>query len=208
MRMNILYLTVFILLFLSACGTVDPRNQADADNSRTLTAQTAADQEAARLQAQLRFDETMTVVRAAFPTVLFAAEMATVSLAISISLSLVGLGGGIGWAGLGLGKVAVRAAEMRSNLVHMDVRTRTFPLVLQYLEKGIYTCSNANTGSVVRLDTRRKEDADLVHAIAAVTHDGIVAYEVGHAKPTQNIKSLIDQFEGMVNSHAKISAND
>ena len=205
--MKFLAFFLLLLFFLTACGTVDPRNIADADNSRILTAQTASDQEAARLQRQVKFEEMVKAFRSEMPTVIFGLQLVTLALAVSLSISLVGTGTGIGWAGFHLGRVAVRAAEVRADQVHMDARTRTFPLLLHYERNGIYTCTNVNTGAVIQLNTSRPEHAELVKAITALNHDGMIAYEAGHAhneRPVRNVRELINQFEGMVN-HAKVS---
>jgi hypothetical protein len=200
-KTTIVLFLIFLSLAVAAC-TTDPRDQADADNSRILAYQQAADQEAARLQRQVKFEEMLKAFQAEFPTVIFGLQLITLALAVSLSVSLVGTGSGIGWAGFHLGQVAVHAAQVKADLIHMDAKTRTFPLILQYICTGIYTCTNSNTGSVMELNTRRPEHADLVRAISALNHDGMIAFEAGHAhneQPVHNIRNLIEQFEEMVN---------
>jgi len=195
-----------LLVGMVACAP-NPIDIAKADNSRAITAQTAADTEQARQIRAEQWAQTLLVVKASMPTIVFATEFVALALALNLSMSLVGTGAGIGTAGYGLGKVAVRAAEVRANQVHMDTKTRTFPLVLLYVSKGVYTCTNSGTGSTLRLDTRNKADAELVKGINEVTRAGMVAYEVaghenaeGHA---DRVSSLVDSFMERVN-HAEI----
>lgn len=203
---NILLLALFSMIILAGCAP-DPRNQADADNSRTLTAQQAANLEQAR---QIRTDEqarAMQAVQVAWPVIVFGVEMVAFALALSISFSLVGLGGGVGWAGYGLGKVAVRAAQVKANLIPADRKTRLFPLVIQSIGGGRYTMSNPNTGSVLELDIRRREHASLIVAAREVQTLGVAAYEFGNARhgsdeTTGKVTELISQFEAMANRKA------
>jgi hypothetical protein len=209
MRRKKIVVIALLVIGLAAC-TPDPRNQADADNSRTLTAQEAETQETARQKSLERWELIKSVLVSSMPTLIVCTQIAVIALTIGVSMSFVGTGAGVGWAGFHLGKVAVRAADVKANQIHMDVESRTFPLVLNYVKAGIYTCTNPATGSTLRLDTRNKADAELIKGINALTHDGMIAYEARRSKQPQETAvttgTLIDTFERMVN-HAAVPSD-
>jgi len=212
---KLIVLSIF-LIALVACAP-DPRNQADADNSRVLTTQEAANQVQQRQLAQTTYVEKLAAFketwRAAFPTIAVCVQVVTVALSISLSLAMVGTGGGIGYAGFNLGKIAVFAARIKAGLIPLDRKTRTFPLYIQHIEANKFTLHNANTGSVVYLDCDRKEHRELVSAVSEIQRIGVLAYETGQAKGGNiaiGTRAVIEQFEKMVNrkEHAHVSTGD
>lgn len=210
-KRRLLLFVSFGLLLFTGCS-VDPRDQADADNSRILTDQQAAksramteqqvaDEQLARSLRQDSADRFEAVFIEAFPVIVAASKIVTVALSLAISFALVGSGWGAGYAGIKLGMVAAHGAALRASQIHVDRSTRMFPLLLVYVGHGFYTLTNANTGSVVRLDTRRKEDAALVASVAEVQRVGVLAYE---SKGASAIPSLISQFESLVNKESYV----
>jgi hypothetical protein len=63
----------------------------------------------------------------------------------------------------------------------MDVKTRTFP-ALYYEGKGIFTVANLSTGEVMKLDTAKAADRQMIATLGAVQLAGMVAYEARQHK--------------------------
>lgn len=132
MRVKIIMFTV-ILLLLSGCA-VDPRNVADAENSKKLTNEAVADQQAARAQAQADWDlahgERAAISAAwvnswsaAVPWIWFFGSFSVMVVVFSAAYS-------ISLATIGLGQAVATSAAIRARLVYLDRSTGQYPAYL------------------------------------------------------------------------------
>lgn len=182
-----------LAVLLSGCA-VDPRNQADADNSRALTAEKVADQVQAREVAAVDAAARQAQEAATQAARVRAEQLVTrwASVAGSVSLAGVILAGGVGlgWFAVGAGRAGARAAEVRANLIPLNEVTRQYPAFLQYVGRGRFSLANLNTGQVLMLDTRNEADAQLVKVTASVLTMGVMAREARRAKDAPGVSVL------------------
>lgn len=76
----------------------------------------------------------------------------------------------------GVGAAMVQAAEVKANLIHLDEKTRTFPL-LRHVHGNRFLIHDANTGGTSVLDMSNAADRQLIATSGAVRLAGVVAKE-------------------------------
>lgn len=171
--MNKIFLILILGVILTSCA--DPRNQADADRTRSLTAQEVADREQARQQQaegfsvrQAELEETSAARAEALARVMTFAGWAGGIVILAGAVA-------IGWAQIGIGRAMARAAEIRANLLPLSEVSRQYPLILQNLPGGRISLANPNSGAVLLLDAPRAENPQMVSVMGAVELAGVVA---------------------------------
>jgi hypothetical protein len=188
---------------LSSCAP-DPRNQADADATRARAEQDALDQQQARSQREQQFNlqqsEAEQEAAQRVKAYLLFVAWVTPFMIFFACISLVGVGIGTSWGAIGLGRAVANAAIVRSNLIHMDVKTRTFP-ALYYEGKGIFTVANLSTGEVMRLDTAKPADRQMIASMGAVQLAGIVAYEARQHKTDPTGVAMVGTSPVVISAH-------
>lgn len=169
-----------ILLLLTSCAG-DPRNQADADNSRVLAAELAADQQQERQFAAdreaLAMAQRQTTAADRAAAVVLVVRFASWAGVLVIGSAAVAAS----WGMIGAGRAVAKTAELRGSLITLDKATRTFPLLMQYSGRGFYTLTNCNTGQVIKLDTRQPGDRQQIAILGAVLTAGVIAGEARKA---------------------------
>lgn len=184
---------VFLLLavgvILASCAP-DPRNLADAERTRSLTAQEVADREQARQQQaegfavqQAEQEETSAARAEALARVMTFAGWAggVVILAGAV---------GIAWAEIGIGRAAARVAALRANLLPLSSSTRQFPIFVQELTGGRFALVNPNSGGVLMLDAPREENPQMVSVMGAVELAGVVAESARKSQDASGIAMI------------------
>jgi hypothetical protein len=165
-------------LCLATCAP-DPRNQADADATRLLAEQDAADQQQAREQAARVFSvELAEREQVSAQWVRSRQEFIRWSmLAATMALSLALLGGGYGLSlfFIGRSRTAVTAAALRAQLIALDAATGQYPLI-NYEGHGMVSLTDPNTGMTLKLDTRNDADRQMIATSGAVRLSGIVSH--------------------------------
>lgn len=187
-RISIFPLVLILLALLSASCAPDPRKEADAYATRTKAEQDALDQAQARAQdsqlheiqmqneilLQGHREQTAQTWRNGLNLLLvwsfraFTIGACVLLLALAYSSSRVSIG---------LAQATVQAAQLRAQLIYLDERTRTFPLMLHYAGHGRYMLANPNGESVMQLDTRNNADRQMVAVFGAVTTAGMIGRE-------------------------------
>jgi len=172
----------FILLAfnLSACELDNPRAEADAYQTRLLAevAATATAQatEIKRQNAMIDLEnrqaqqaELQLATRRLIYTsgIIIIPVMAYV--VVSLSKTTVR-------TAQGLGEAAVLAAQTKAAQIHLDEKTRTFPLI-QHIHGERYLLHDPNTGSTSVLDMSNQANPQLVASSGAVRLAGAVARE-------------------------------
>jgi len=175
-----------LLLWLTACAP-DPRDVAEADAMRLEAQQAALGQAQARVHQQKMWSIDEAERQAISAEIVRAKAWVIRWAAGSLSVVLVAMGIGLSWGLIGAGRAAAQAAAVRANLIPLDATTRQFPLLLRYVGRGRYTLANPNTGSVVMLDTRRKEDRQLIAASGAVQLAGAIAAEARKSRDPASV---------------------
>jgi hypothetical protein len=172
--MKKVFVLLAVALVLAGCA-VDPRNAADADRTRSLTAQDAADREQARSQQaegfavqQAELEETSGARAEALARVMTFASWAG---GIVILAGAVGLA----WGEIGIGRAAARAVYLRANSFSLSALTRQYPVFLQDSGAGRFSLVNPNSGAVMLLDASRAENPQMVSVLGAVQLAGVVA---------------------------------
>ncbi len=163
---------------LTTCAA-DPRNAADAEATRIIALQGAADRQQYRDQDAVQFalqqaerEQASAQWVSSYKTFI-RWSMGFATLAVCLALAGAGLGGGISLAGLGL--AAARGANARADLVYLDRSSGQFPLV-RYEGHGFVTLTDANTGMTLKLDTRNEGNRQLIATSGAVRLSGIVSH--------------------------------
>ena len=175
-------------VILTSCGS-DPRNEADAYRTRLLADQRAADLEQARdvrtsqaEQAAVEQAQTAAARVAGWNMIITVASIAVCVVVIMLAV-------GSGWAVVGAGRSVARAAEVRANLIPLQLAeaTRQFPVMIAYLGAGRFSLANPNTGGVMLLDTRQPGDRQLITAAGGVQLAGVVAREARRSKEPEGV---------------------
>jgi hypothetical protein len=186
-------LVVLVLAGVVLSGCVgDPRNSADAYQTRILADQTAADQAQARtMDGQARVlllaeQEQTSAVRVA------GWSRFITWLSMAGSLAVVGLAVGLVWLFVGVGRGVARLALVRSSLIPLAESTRQFPLVASYLGHGRLSLVNPNTGGVYILDTRLDGDRQLIAAAGAVQLAGAVSREARRSSDAAGVVPAVN----------------
>lgn len=183
----IIALVGLLAFFMSACAP-DPRREADAYKTRVQADALAAAQ-AEQVWAQTNTDSiknqhdqiaiqnekaAQDQWQATTKQVIYWSGLA---LTIALVLSLTTTAIGFSWAVVGTGKALAHAAEVRSNMIHLDRVTRQFPLLLQYVSHGKFSLTNMNNGQTLLLDTRNEADRQMISAASMVQVAGVIASE-------------------------------
>jgi hypothetical protein len=182
-----------LMVLLSGCAP-DPRSVADADNSRILAAQEAANQvqerELAAKDAEARQAVEAGTRAARVQALATVTRWAGVAGAVSVSGVLLAAAVGLGWFAVGAGRAGARLAEIRASLIPLSEMTRQYPVLLSYLGRGKFSLSNPNNGQVLMLDTRNEPDALMVKAAAAVQAGGVLAREARRSKEPEGVAMM------------------
>lgn len=182
--MRRLILLAVALLALTSCAP-DPRKQAEADATRIEAEQRAADaqqrreQEAAEHTQRMQDrDAAQTTTQQAMQDLIRAAALFG-QLVLAMWMLALGVAGGyaIYTTSRAWQTYTARRAEVLANLIHLDPKTRQYPLLLAYIGNGKYSLTDPNTDSVLLLDTRNDADRAKVISAANVLHSGALAQE-------------------------------
>jgi hypothetical protein len=174
-----------VLMILSGCAP-DPRVQAAANATTLQSQQDAADQAQARAQAETKFklEQTQRAEVSRFWVAWLGQfiQWAGLSLTLAACIVLIRVGQGVGIAAHGIGEAVANMAMVRSNLIAMDPRTRTYPMLvnLRYEGHGIFSAFNPMVGQVVLMDTANPADRQMIATLGMQNLAGIVAYEARH----------------------------
>jgi hypothetical protein len=170
----------FFIFLLGAClvgCAVDPRNQADADKTRILANQAAADRAQARSHLEQQFQQETAELEQTSAARVRAWDRfyAWVSLAGSLAVAgvILAVAVGLAWGTVGAGRAAARGAELRSCLIPLNESTRQYPLLIQYTGRGRFSLANPNTGAVMLLDSGMPADRRLIGIVGAVQTMGM-----------------------------------
>lgn len=174
-----------MLFILSACGA-DPRNEADAYQTRIEADQAAlsaaqvraqeqamneiANQDAQREQAIK--DAGLAKAQEAYGWIVY---WGGIALTLTIVSAVISVGVGASYAIVGSGRAAAQAAMVRANLVYLDKSTGQFPQLIQYVGNGKYSLTDMNDHSTLMLDTRNEPDRVAIRGAIAVRHALVMA---------------------------------
>jgi hypothetical protein len=186
MRVGLVVITSLLVLVLASGCAADPRNEADAYQTRVLADQAAADRQLERSERSVEFRATSAARVAGWQRFY---TWASVAACIAIG----GLGVGSAWAAVVSGRAVARFAELRAGLIPLAESTRQFPLVASYVGKGRVTLANPNSGVVLYLDTRRGCDRESVARAGAVQLAGAVAREARRSNDAAGVSVIPGQ---------------
>lgn len=183
-RLLAAWLLAIVFVLLAGCAP-DPRSQAEADATRLAAESRAASEEQARQQQQATFEleHAEQEARSAQWVASWNAfvHYFMICATVAASIAILGVGAGTAWGSVGIGRAVANVALVRSNLIHMDKATRSYPLVT-YVGKGVYALGNPNHESVLLLDSKKDADRQALLSMGAVQLAGMVAYEARHHK--------------------------
>ena len=170
---------LFLLAFLlAACAT--PRAEADAYQTRLLAevAATATAQatEIERQNAMIDLENRQAQqaeLQLATRRLIYTSGLIIIPVMAYVVISL---GRTTISTVQGLGEAAVLAAQTRAALIHLDEKTRTFPL-LQHVHGDRFLVHDPNTGGTTMLDMKNPADRQLIATSGAVRLAGAVARE-------------------------------
>jgi hypothetical protein len=97
------------------------------------------------------------------------------ALTLSVVMVVLSIGAGSSWAIVGSGKAIARAAIVKANLIYLDKATGQFPLVLEYVGKGVYSLTDPNAKFTLMLNSRNPADRMMIQASAAIRHVGVLS---------------------------------
>jgi hypothetical protein len=174
-----------MLFVLSACS-VDPRNAADAYQTRIEADQAAKDSQQARAQEQALNeiaiqdaqreqaikDAGLAKAQEAYGWIVY---WGGIALTLTIVSAVISVGVGASYAIVGSGRAAAQAAMVRANLVYLDKSTGQFPQLIQYVGNGKYSLTDPNDHSTLMLDTRNEPDRVAIRGALAVRHALVMA---------------------------------
>lgn len=167
---------------LSGCAP-DPRKEAAAQATLIQAQQNVADQAARRAaeeaKAKLEQQKQEQIAAAWVAAVNQFIQWAGYAGTLAACIVLIRFGQGVGVAVYGLGRAAENRAMVLSNLISMDPRTRTYPLI-QYQGHGLITVTNPMTGQTMLMNTANQADRQLIAAFGMQNLAGMVAYEARH----------------------------
>ena len=172
-------LLILLVIILAAGCAPDPRNQADADKTRLLAEQQAADQTQARKQAAdlhtqaLRDAEQTQAVRVAAKNRMIggASVIGLITLAALAAASVFVY---VTRLAPGLAAAAVTAADLRARLIPLDKITRQYPL-LQTQHNGQPMLTNPNAGQVLELTAGHDPNPQQIAATGQTQTVGLIA---------------------------------
>ena len=180
-----LFVFSLAVLILSACAT-DPRNAADAYQTRMEADQAAKDSQQARAQEQALNeiaiqdaqreqaikDAGLAKAQEAYGWMVY---WGGIALTLTIVSAVISVGVGASYAIVGSGRAAAQAAMVRANLVYLDKATGTFPQLIQYIGNGKYSLTDPTDHSTLMLDTRNEPDRVAIRGAIAVRHALVMA---------------------------------
>lgn len=193
-------LVIFTALTLTACAG-DPRNEADAYETRILAEQAALDAAQARSH-QARLDaleladaeQTLQVRTAnqaqAAQTLGWVIRYGGMALTVSAVMVSLAAGAGLSAAMIEGGRAAGRAANVRANLIPLDRTTGQYPALIQYLGNGRYSLTDANTHTTLELDTRNEPDRAMVAGAMAVRHALVMSAAAARSKSPEGVAMI------------------
>ena len=176
---------LFLLVFaLSACDLDNPRAEADGYQTRIL-AEVAATATAQATEIKRQNEEIDLENRQARQAELQLATQRLIYVSGLVAIPVVGfvlifLGKTTLTTAQGLGEAVVLAAQTHAALIHLDEKTRTFPL-LQHVHGERFLVHDPNTGGTTMLDMNNPVDRQLIATSGAVRLAGVVAREARQA---------------------------
>lgn len=185
--MKITKALLFLLLTfaLTACNLDNPRAEADAYQTRLLAEVAAtATAQATEIEGQneeIAFQNRLArqaELQLAWQRLIYVTGLVAIPV---VAFVLVYLGKITVTTAQGLGEAAVLAAQTKAALIHLDEKTRTFPLV-QHIHGERYLLHDPNTGGTSVLDMSCPADRQLIASSGAVRLAGAVAREARQAE--------------------------
>ena len=187
---KMLFLASVIVLVLSACNLDNPRADADAYETRILAevAATATTQaiEIERQNAMIDLENRhafQAELQFAWQRLIYVTGLVAIPV---VSFVLIFLGKTTVSTVQGLGEATVLIAQTRAALIHLDEKTRTFPLV-QHIRGDRYLLHDPNTGGTSVLDMNSPVDRQLIASSGAVRLAGAVAREARQAEDATGV---------------------
>ena len=184
MRSGSVFLFFLSLFLLSACTLDNPRADADAYKTRILAevAATATAQAVEIERQNALIDLENRRARQADVQLIWQRFIYTTGL---VTIPVVGyvviyLGKATVSTAQGLGEAVVLAAQTKAALIHLDEKTRSFPLV-QHIHGERYLLHDPNSGGTSVLDMSNAVDRQLIASSGAVRLAGVVAQEAKEA---------------------------
>jgi hypothetical protein len=176
---------LFLIVFtLSACNLDNPRADSEAYQTRILAevAATATAQatEIERQNAMLDLENRQArqaELQLATQRLIYVSGLVAIPV---VGFVLIFLGKTTVTTAQGLGDAVVLAAQTRAALIHLDEKTRTFPL-LQHVHGERFLVHDPNTGGTTMLDMKNPADRQLIATSGAVRLAGVVAREARQA---------------------------
>jgi len=178
MKMYLILLVCAMALF--GCGP-SPQDYAEADVMRSQEQQAMLDATQAREQ-QIKLDaiavqeaeREQAVKDAALANAKLAAQWVAFGGGIALTISLVMVILAVGASGsiaiYGSGRAVARAAWVKANLIYLDPKTGQYPLLTEYVGKGVFSLTNANTEKTLMLDSRNESDRLAIRGAIAIQH--------------------------------------
>src|SRR5690606_8510975 len=78
------------------------------------------------------------------------------------------------WSMYGTTKAYNRWVEVRANLIHLDAKTGTYPMLLTYISKGRFTALMPDN-TVLELDSRNEPDRIKLRGLLDIQHTAVLA---------------------------------
>ncbi len=185
MKIKLTFLVAVMVFFLSACELDNPRADADAYQTRLLAevAATATAQatEIERQNALIDLENRrarQADLQLAWQRLIYTSGLVAIPVAGYV---LIFFGKTVVGTVQGLGEAAVLTAQTHAALIHLDEKTRTFPLV-QHIHGERFLLHDPNTGSTTTLDMNNPADRQLIASSGAVRLAGVVAREARQAE--------------------------
>lgn len=185
MKIEFAFLVAVMVFFLSACDLDNPRAEADAYQTRLLAevAATATAQatELERQNALIDLENRrarQADLQLAWQRLIYTSGLIAIPV---VAFVLVYFGKTTVTTVQGLGEAAVLAAQTKAALIHLDEKTRTFPLV-QHIHGERFLLHDPNTGGTSVLDMSQASDRQLIASSGAVRLAGVVAREARQAE--------------------------
>lgn len=203
MKKYILIIPVIVFM-LSACAP-DPRKEAQAFQIREQAQQDALNQEQTRQHAdelhafQMQQQQIEQGNREATKQewrnglnmmIRYSSFFATAAVCFAVFMITRATVNAYAIVSEGTARALVQAANVRANLISLDPTTRQFPLLLQYIGKGIVSLTNPNADSTLLLDTRNEPDRQMIQAMGAVQYAGALAHEARQAKDPAGVSII------------------
>ena len=184
MKISNALLLVLLAFALTACNLDNPRADAEAYQTRILAevAATATAQatEIERQNAMLDLENRQArqaELQLATQRLIYFSGLVAIPV---VGFVLISIGKTTVTSAQGLGEAVVLAAQTRAALIHLDEKTRTFPL-LQHVHGERFLVHDPNTGGTTMLDMKNPADRQLIATSGAVRLAGVVAREARQA---------------------------